>query len=399
MTWMMGGGERSADVRPLDEPDDPTGGSMRVGFACLWDRDPRRTWSHTPWYLREAMRPRCEIVDLGVQPRDLERVLLKAASLRRRNGTWTTMWKHGRVSRALGERRLRSSTRASSVDVVLQVQDLGVVPDVPFAVYQDFSYDVLWEIAEQGGFVPHFNGLTRSDLIRLRDRQRRIYESASAMVTMSRFLAEHLARVSQVPPERIHVVPPGVVSAAPLARRLRSEPAGRLLFVGKDFFTKGGDVVVSALPRIREQLGREISLTVVGPTTWPLPDPPGRGVRFLGRLPSSGVAELWADHDAFVMPSRLEGFGLAFVEALSAGLPCVGRRAFAMPEIIEEGVTGRLVDRLEPDSVAQAVCQVLDDPQMRTTVETRAEGTRRYFSWDRAATDMLGVLRAVAGDV
>jgi glycosyltransferase involved in cell wall biosynthesis len=180
-------------------------------------------------------------------------------------------------------------------------------------------------------------------------------------------------------------------------RPVRPGPPWRLLFVGKDFYTKGGDLVVRALPRIREELGQEVSLTVVGPTTWPMPHPPGPGVHFLGRLPSARVAELWAEHDAFVMPSRLEGFGIAFVEALSAGLPCVGHRAFAMPEIIEDGVSGRLVDRLEPDCVAEAVCQVLGDPQLWTTVGNRVEATRRYYSWDRAATDMVEVLRAVTG--
>lgn len=370
---------------------------MQVGFACLWDRDPKRTWSQTPWHLREAMRTRCDLVDVGVQLGDSERLLLKAPSLRRRDGAWTTMWKHGRAARTLVERRLLKSTKVSQVDCVLQIQDLGVVPDVPFAIYQDFSYDVLYEIAAQGGVVPHFHGLSRSDLLRLRDRQHRIYAAASALVTMSQFLADHLVRVSQIDPERIYVVPPGVVSAAPKIREARVTPAVRLLFVGKDFFTKGGDVVVRALPRIRAQLGREVSLTIVGPSKWPMTDPPGPGVHFLGRLPSSLVAELWADHDVFVMPSRLEGFGLAFVEALSAGLPCVGRRAFAMPEIIEDGVNGKLVDRLEPDCVAEAVCQILDDPRMWTTVGSRVEETKRYYSWDRAANDMLGVLRAVTG--
>lgn len=369
---------------------------MRVGFACLWDKEPRRTWSQTPWQLREALAERCDLVDLGVHLRDSERAALKASSLRRRDETWTTMWKHGRTAKALVERRLRRSTTATPVDCVLQIQDLGVVPDVPYAVYQDFSYDVLWEIASEGAVVPHFKGLTRSDLLRLRDRQHRVYENASALVTMSRFLAEHLTSVSNVPAERVHVVPPAVVSAPSAVRLATTEAASRLLFVGKDFFTKGGDVVVAALPLISAQMGREVSLTVVGPNTWPMPDPPGPGIRFLGRLPTSQVAQLWAEHDLFVMPSRLEGFGLAFVEALSAGLPCVGRRAFAMPEIIEDGVNGRLVDLLEPDMVAQAVCQVLDDPHIWTTTRNRAEETRRYYSWDRAATDMLSVLQSIS---
>jgi glycosyltransferase involved in cell wall biosynthesis len=201
--------------------------------------------------------------------------------------------------------------------------------------------------------------------------------------------------VTGLPASRVHVVNPGisaVSSAVPgevFARRLESRR--RLLMVGKDFHTKGGDQVVRALAVLRREVDPGITLTVVGPAEWPLAGPVPDGVAFLGRLPVSELAALYDSHDLFVLPSRFEGFGIAFAEALSRGLPCVGRDAFAMPEIISVGRTGDLVRSEDPEELAKVVASVLrDDSIYRTTWETR-EDAARHYSWERAAADVVRI--------
>ena len=127
-----------------------------------------------------------------------------------------------------------------------------------------------------------------------------------------------------------------------LQLRERVAPRRRLLFVGwgtdvSDFYRKGGDLVVAALALLRRDHDPRITLTVVGPETWPLPGSPPDGVRFLGSLPAHEVAPLYDSHDLFVMPSRMEAFGIVFTEAVARGLPCVARDAYAMPEIVTPG--------------------------------------------------------------
>ena len=77
------------------------------------------------------------------------------------------------------------------------------------------------------------------------------------------------------------------------------------------------------------------------------------------------IAMLFAAADVFVGPSLLEAFGQVFVEAAASGTPSIGYRAGGVPEALVDGVTGRLVDTLEPAALAGAIKELHDDPVLR----------------------------------
>jgi glycosyltransferase involved in cell wall biosynthesis len=380
---------------------------VRLGFACAWDPHPEPTWSYTPWHLRGALRALTDVVDVGMHYPTAVRLPLKALHARRVDGHWVSMWKHSGLARRYAQHALHSGETATPCDVVLQVQDLAPLR-TPYLVFQDLSYDVLLDELDAHGQLVHFPSLTRADAERLRDRQRRIYQGAAGVLAMSQWFADHLVRVSGVPADRVHVVRPGAsaggVPAAsdshPIVERvpnMRERPRRRLLFVGKDFVTKAGEQVVAALALLRADVDPDITLTVVGPKEWPLPGEPPPGVRFLGRLPIERLRALYAEHDLFVMPSRFEGFGIALVEALSYGLPCVARQAYAMPEIVRPGDNGDLVTSDEPAELAAIVARLLADDGVFERAAKQAAEVRRYYSWSRAAEDVLAVANQVAG--
>jgi len=341
------------------------------------------------------------VVDLGVSYPPALRTALRAGSARRHDGRWQSMWRHSRPAREYVEGAVRRTLRRTPCDVVLQIQDL-VALDTPFVLYQGLSYDVLLERAECGDGPVRFSTLSRDAVLRLRDRQHQIFDQAARVLAMSRWLAEHLVTYSGLPPEKVRVVHPGASVAQDLnprtlaaahARRLAG-PRRRLLFVGTEFHAKAGNTVLAALALLRRDVDPEITLTVLGPDRWVLPGEPPDGVRFLRRLPVEAVGPLYDRHDLFVLPSRFEGFGISFVEALAHGVPCVGRNAYAMSDIIRPGVNGDLVDGDDPDVLADRIAGILTDPEVyRCTYAGAGEVAARY-SWGRAAHELLQAARA-----
>jgi glycosyltransferase involved in cell wall biosynthesis len=374
---------------------------MRLGFACSWDARPELTWSHTPWNLREALRGRVEVVDLGVDHHPLLRNAFKAAHARRVDGRWVSMWRHAPSTRRYDEWTLRRSLLRNPCDVVLQIQDLTVF-DRPYLMLQDLSYDVLLDLVDRPGGLSHFPSLTAADVRRSAERQREVYASAAGVLAMSSWFADHLVEVTGLPRDKVHVVNPGISAGggreavAVAHRRRMAGPRRRLLMVGKDFPTKGGDQVVAALGILRREVDPGITLTVVGPDVWPLAGPVPEGVDFLGRVPVAEVGALYDSHDLFVLPSRFEGFGIAFVEALSRGLPCVGRDAFAMPEIITAGHDGDLVSTDDPAELAKVVAQLLDDDSAYRNAFAGVDGVTAHYSWERAARQVSHLASEVA---
>lgn len=373
-------------------PDDQAGPTL--GFACHWTAQPERTWSGTPWQLRRALADECEVIDVGVTLRPMTVKALKALGARRRERHWSSQWRYGRLTQALAARGVDRRVRRSRPDVVLQMQDVARL-DVPYLVMQDLSYSLLLRHFGDDG-VPHFRTLSRRRLRELRHRQEEVYASAAALLPMSRWMADQLVE-DGVDPSRIHVVPPGAnipSSRDDLPVRRRGAVV-RLLFLGRDFDTKAGAQVVAAFALLRREQGHRIELTIAGPARWPLRHPPQDGVRFLGAVPPDEVGGLFDSHDLFVMPSHFEGFGIVFVEALARGLPCIGRAACAMPEIIRPGVGGALIDSDDPQTLADTIDLALRNDPLYEACAEDARQVRAHYRWTRAAHDVIDVARRV----
>ncbi|NES30521.1 glycosyltransferase [Micromonospora terminaliae] len=373
---------------------------MRIGFACLWDSHAPSTWSGTPWHLRAALRRQADIADVGVEVPQRTRLALSAMHPRWRNGRLSTMWEQSRTGDAYCRIKIRSRARRLGCDAVLQIQDLTPL-DRPYFVYQDMSFDALIKMVDAG--QPIFRQLSRDELLRRRERQHRVYERAAGVFAMSHWLARSLVEDSHLPATKVHVLHPGLHldTRAGLATDqpppLRPEPRRRLLFVGRTFHSKGGDLALEALRILRRDVDPAITLTVAGPPSWPLPGPVPDGVDFRGAMSRREVALLYDTHDLFVLPTRIEGFGLVFAEALARGLPCVGRDAFAMPEMIRPGVNGGLLSKDDPAELASLIAMILADDEIYSSCRAGSSEVASWFSWDRSAGEAINTIATTLG--
>jgi glycogen(starch) synthase len=122
-------------------------------------------------------------------------------------------------------------------------------------------------------------------------------------------------------------------------------------------------------------------------------------VRFPGRLAREEVAAAMADAVAFVMPSRLEPFGIVVLEAWRAGCPVIVTSKGGPPEFVQDGHDGLLVDPTDIAALAHALDELVRDPDRRA--QLRAHGLERVgdFAWPTIAARYQEIYRQIARSV
>ena len=230
----------------------------------------------------------------------------------------------------------------------------------------------------------------------LRPTVRTALRRAALVFAPSRFTSQQATYWAGLNREPL-VVPHAVPHAFAASGHLRGEPVpGQVLAVARldpQDRGKGIDTLLRAWPKVAATRP-QARLVVVGDGAdrERLEDAARRsgsnGVWFAGRLGDPDLRELYRSSTVFALPTRArvgvdaygEGFGLVFVEAAAAGLPVVAGRSGAVPEVVEHGATGLLVDPLDVDAVANAIGRLLDDAQLRARMSraARARANERY---------------------
>lgn len=133
------------------------------------------------------------------------------------------------------------------------------------------------------------------------------------------------------------------------------------LFVGVLERYKAVDVLAAAWPEVVRRVPGA-RLHVVG--TGSLPAPSGPGVEWTPSLSTEGVAAALDRATLLVLPSRAEGMGRVIVEAFCRGRPVVGSRVGGIPDLVEDGTTGLLVEPGEVAPLADVLVRLLSDPEL-----------------------------------
>ncbi len=374
---------------------DRTVDGLHLGFACSWWHPREPTWSYTAAGLLRALS---DHDGLTVTSIDAQRPLAGKAAMALAYRYSGTAWQHGRLNRWFTQRKILRDTLRSDSDVVLAMSVTEPLLPVPTFLYQDMGYSVVRVYDRRLGHrSSNLGPLTAARLDDLVAEESERFRACTGILSMSQWYANWLTDVVGVSPNKIHVVGGGL-NAQPVRRRNRrpdprtGSPQKRLLFVGRDFWRKGGDLVVEAVGALRRSGAGDYRLTVVGPTTWPLEGAPPDWVDFKGSLSPAEVSELWLEHDVFVLPSRFEAYGLTFLEARASGLPCVGRRAFAMPELVPDGAGALVAEESGAEDLAAAIHAVSTDEALAERVARDAPLVARENSWPAVAGRMLDVI-------
>lgn len=222
----------------------------------------------------------------------------------------------------------------------------------------------------------HQVGSSRAEVAK-REMQTRCFRRAASLITWSQWAADGLVDEYSVDPSRITVIPPGVETALwhrPTHRVLSDEPV-RILFVGGDFERKGGDLLLEAFDRLRNDpdvvaRGIDLELHLVtkgGPTPTP-----GVHVHRSMTPNSPELVELFHRSDVFCLPTRADCSPLVLAEAAAAGLPTITTSTGAVAESVLEGTTGHVVVP-EVDAILGPLRQLVVDDEHRLSLGRKAE--------------------------
>ena len=224
---------------------------------------------------------------------------------------------------------------------------------------------------------------------------RRTFHRAAMCVGWSEWARASFSRDYGVPDNRTAVVAPGVDLAEwtlPPSPRTESR-LPRLLFVGGDFVRKGGDLLLDVF---RAHLRGRCELDLV--TRDAVPGEPGVRVHRGLTTGSPQLRQLYADADAFVLPTRGDCFSIATIEAMAAGLPVVVSGIAGIPEIVDPQRSGYLVAPGDGASLRQAIEAVIADRARGRAMGAHGRQlVERHFDSKITAARIMGLLAAAAG--
>lgn len=363
------------------------------GLSVFGDPFDRRSWSGSSWSLFHALQQRGALVDARSVDLSTAQKCISAArsfTLDRRRLYLDIM-----KSRASFDMRSRNAERVlegnHTYNCVLQISALFLPAKRNHALRCSY-HDGNTAISRR----PEFSFMSAASPRVMRESleyEREFYSQMDIVFTMSEFLRRSMIHDFGAAEEKVVTAGVGINLDNTV-----SPPAGskdyrkrKILFVGTNWEFKGGPALLEAFRTVRREVP-DATLTIVGCT--PALNEPG--VEVVGVLDKQDaqqeqrLKDLYREATLFVLPTLYDAFGIAFVEAMFYRVPCIGSNRCAIPEIIQHGKTGFLVDPTAPREIAARMIELLQDERLSQQFGDQAqERASADYRWDLVVDTML----------
>ncbi|MCU4802069.1 glycosyltransferase family 4 protein [Halobacteria archaeon HArc-gm2] len=222
----------------------------------------------------------------------------------------------------------------------------------------------------------------------------RTYAISDRVVSVSDYSANDLVERG-VPAEKITTVYNGVdfENDGEATADVSSDSEFDLLYVGPLTERKGIEYLIRSMPDIlAEHPGANLHI-VGGGDQEEYADLAERigvaeSVEFAGFVEEERLVSYYVSADVFILPSLLEGFGMVLAEAMCFGTPVVASDTSAIPEVVDDA--GLLVEPKDSTAIAENVCRILSDSELRNTLKERGvQRVKERFRWEGSATELI----------
>ena len=298
---------------------------------------------------------------------------------------------------ALAAARARLIAVPAGTPIVVDGLAFGVLPELAAELHRDHPLVALVHhpLALESGIPP-------AEAEAFHRRERAALAHTDGVIANSTSTALRLSTDYGVPPVNITIAFPGTDPSA-AARRVRGDGPVALLAVGAVVRRKGYDLLVEALASLRDLPWR---LTIAGDRTRSAAAVTALDaavqrhgladrIDLAGAVDEARLAALYARADLFVLPSRFEGYGMAFAEAIAHGLPVIGTPAGAIPDTVPHGA-GRLVPPDDAAALADALRHLIANDAAREKLAVAARAAvARLPTWRQSAQEFARAIEAV----
>lgn len=226
-----------------------------------------------------------------------------------------------------------------------------------------------------------------------RPLSRLVIKKADAVIALTEDMKREIQAINN---REVLVIPNGIdferfhnLSRDEMRYKLQAGADERLVvFVGRFRPEKGVRYLIEAMEIIRRK-SQNVRLILIG--EGPEEEDLKRLVEqlnlrdcidFLGQVPNEEVPHYMAASDVFVLPSLAEGFPNVILEAMASGLAIVATKVSGLPEIIEDGGNGFLVESKNSEQIAEKVLLLLNDDELRERISKNNREKAEDYSWE-----------------
>jgi glycosyltransferase involved in cell wall biosynthesis len=269
---------------------------------------------------------------------------------------------------------------------------------------------ILWSPANTGPLNVHNQALTIHDLSPLEHPEwfaksfaqwyeymlPKLAQQVQIIFTPSEYVKQKVKEHFNV--ENVMVTPNGVLTSMfrPNARQLLPDlPQKYILFVGSIQLRKNLAGLISVWNQIEHEF-KDMWLIIAGAKGSVFQStklPQGKRIRFLNYISDDHLPGLYANAEAFVLPSFDEGFGLPALEAMACGTPTLVSNGGALPETV--GEAGLIFNLAKPESLITGLQQILCDNELRQSLKVKGPEHAKTFSWQKTAELIWNTLHEI----
>lgn len=392
----VGRGDEGRGMRLVTEVGGQGEAPLRLVFLCAGDPADFTAWSGTPYHMLEALRTEFDVVHVVRRPWSMWFTFARKFLRKFSRGTIDIYWSPAMAR--WGAAKTLKAVKQMPSDIIFTVAITPLCAELAHLGNVVFVSDATQ--ATMVEYNPHHARLTRS-LKRAADK----LETHSIRTAMASLFPSEWAASSAIDDhggshDRVVKIPWGANLPADAITPPESRPTGewRLLFVGRDWYGKGGAIALDAIAELRRR-GHPVQLEIVGCAPPGIP-PRIPGVTFHGFLDKNvegerqALRELFQKAHLFFLPTRFDALGIVFAEAASYAIPAVSYRTGGVPAMVVDGVSGVLLEEGSPGSAfADAIADLMQDRERYVAMSYAAlERSRKTLNWPSWAAEVRHVL-------